>query len=288
MTKILTLSDIHNKVLTAQRVIDEVSHDKCILLGDYFDSYGDTPTDARKTAIWLKECVLHNPKIVPLMGNHCTSYIYKDNINFRCSGYTTSKNIEINKILTEEDKSRFKVYHIEQNFLFSHAGLTKPIWQVWADAMDADREYSLEFVDEVLSEAVAEDIERAKNGENAMLFGAGWDRGGIQMHGGINWVDWNSFSPVKNINQIVGHTRHRVPHILVQQKGGGIYQGPITEYYKRKFKDPLSVNYALDTDSNHYMVIEDGVVEIYDSMHHVNLRDVGTISINESEMNNLT
>jgi hypothetical protein len=286
--RILVLSDIHHRYRRVQHLIENVKHDKCILLGDYFDAWGDSDYEAIDTANWLRDKVLYNDKIIALTGNHDTSYIYKDNINFRCSGYSTSKNIQINKILTDEDKSRFKVYHIEQNFLFSHAGLTKPIWQVWADAMDADREYSLEFVDEVLSEAVAEDIERAKNGENAMLFSAGWDRGGMQMHGGINWVDWDSFSPIKNINQIVGHSRHRVPHILVQQKGGGIYQGPITEYYKRKFKNPLSVNYALDTDSNHYMVIENGVVEIYDSMHHVNLRDAGTISINESEMNNLT
>lgn len=282
----LVLSDIHHRHRRAQHLIDKVPHDKCILLGDYFDAWGDSDYEAVDTAEWLRDKVLYNDKIIALTGNHDTSYIYQDNINFRCSGYTTSKNIRINKILSEEDKSRFKVYHISDGFLFSHAGLSKPTWELLTSVVDSNQENSLEVVDRVLSKAVTEDIERAKNGNDAMLFAAGWDRGGYQRHGGINWVDWNSFAPIKNINQIVGHSRHKVPHILVQQKGGGIYQGPITDYYKRKFKNPLSTNYALDTDSNHYMVIEDGVVSIYDSMHHVNLKDLDTISINESEMNN--
>lgn len=297
MTKILILSDIHNKVLTAQKVIDRVPHDKCILLGDYFDSYGDTPEDARKTAIWLKECVLHNPKIVPLMGNHCTSYIFDNNIHFRCSGYTPYKSIAINDVLTSEDKAKFGVYHIDQNHVFSHAGLTNELWREYSSKFveQGDTETKLEFFDRVMKVISNEAIEAAASNNDTILFAAGWDRGGIYRNGGMNWVDWSRLSPIKGINQIVGHSIHRVPQVLVQRKNGGYTKQDVSEYYKllhevskldRPF-DPeyLSVSYDLDTQSNHYAVVEDGIVNIYDFANDINLRDLNSYYIPESDLN---
>lgn len=290
--RILVLSDIHHRHRRAQSIIDKVQHDKCILLGDYFDAWGDSDFEARDTAEWLRDFVLPNKKIVPLIGNHDTMYFYNDNPSFRCSGYADSKNKIINQILNEEHKSQFRWYHIDAGFLFLHAGITKPLWDKIVDGTHSEdkRDNCLELADDVLKYHTEFNHNEAKRGVHSYLFAAGWDRGGMYQQGGINWVDWNSFAPVKNINQIVGHTRHKVPHILVQQKGGGIYEGPITDYYRtnRNFSNPLSVNYALDTDSNHYMVIEDGVVSIYDSIHHINLKDIPNTSVPQSEMNNLT
>lgn len=291
--RILILSDIHHRHLRAQYIIDKVPHDKCILLGDYFDGYGDSDFEAKDTAEWLRDVILPNKKIVPLIGNHDTMYFYNDNHHFRCSGYRDSKNKIINGILKEEHKVQFNWYHIDTGFLFLHAGITKPLWEKIVDGTHSEdkRENCLELVEDVLKFHTEFNNKLAKSGKDAYLFAAGWDRGGMYPQGGINWVDWHSFAPVKNINQIVGHTRHKVPHILVQQQGGGIFQGPITEYYRsnRNFDNPLSVNYALDTDGSHYMVIEDGAVNIYDSIHHTNLKDVGSnIAIPDSEMNNLT
>jgi hypothetical protein len=290
--RILVLSDIHHRHLRAQSIIDKVPHDKCILLGDYFDAWGDNDLEAKDTAIWLRDFVLPNKKIVPLIGNHDTMYFYSENETFRCSGYTNSKNKFINQVLKEEHKDQFSWYHIESGFLFVHAGLTKSLWKKIREGTHSedDRENCLELVNDVLKFHIEFGDKEAKRGNPAPLFSPGWDRGGFCPEGGINWVDWNSFAPVKNINQIVGHTRHQVPQILVQQKGGGIFQGPITEFYKsnRKFKNPLSVNYALDTDSSHYMVIEDGVVNIYDAILDTNLKDIGNLAVPESELNNLT
>jgi hypothetical protein len=286
--RILVLSDIHHRHLRAQSIIDKVPHDKCILLGDYFDAWGDSDFEVMDTAAWLRDSVLPNKKIVPLIGNHDTMYFYNDNPAFRCSGYRDSKNKFINEILKEEHKAQFSWYHIDAGFLFIHAGLSSAQWKIIS--VGEQRENSIQVVDEILKDAVVANDKLARDGKDAPLFAAGWDRGGMHKNGGINWVDWDSFAPVKYINQIVGHTRHKVPQILIQQQGGGIYKAPITDYYKsnRNFDCSLSVNYALDTDSNHYMVIEDGVVTIYDTMHDVNLKDVGNISVTDSEMNNLT
>jgi hypothetical protein len=309
MTKILILSDIHNKVLTAQKVIDRVSHDKCILLGDYFDSYGDTPEDARKTAIWLKECVLHNPKIVPLMGNHCTSYIFDNNIHFRCSGYTPYKSIAINDVLNVEDKSKFHAYHIDQNHVFSHAGLTNKLWKKYSSLFveQGETETKLEFFDRVMKVISNEAIEAAISNNNVELFGAGWDREGFQQYGGMNWVDWRNLAPINGINQIVGHSTNTIPQILMQKEGGALSKKDVIEHYKlqaniEKYKliskqpvsaniiEPkyLSVSYNLDTNSNHYMVIEDGVENIYDLQTHINLKELGNYYIPDNQMNTLS
>lgn len=297
----LVLSDIHNRIIRAQSIIDKVPHDKLVLTGDYFDNHGEgayAVEYARDTAVWLKEKILHNPKAVALLGNHDNSYIFDTNIHFRCSGYTPYKSIAINDVLTSEDKSKFGVYHIDQNHVFSHAGLTSKLWKDYSSKFveQSETETKLEFFDRVMKVVSNEAIEAANANNNVELFGAGWERGGFQQYGGINWVDWNTFGPVNGINQIVGHSIRRVPQILLQHKHGGFVKQDVTEHYKpldtaNKLDKPfsteyLSVSYDLDTQSNHYAVIEDGIVNIYDAIYDINLRDLNNYYISDSDLNN--
>ena len=270
-----------------------------MLTGDYFDGYGegaDAEEYARNTAVWLKEKILYNPKAVALLGNHDTSYVWSNNIHFRCSGYTPYKSIAINDVLTSEDKSKFNVYHIDQNHVFSHAGLTSKLWKKYSLKFDETKFSSkLEFFSHVLHSEAKDALEQAYINNNVELFGAGWDRGGFQQYGGINWVDWNTFGPVNGINQIVGHSIHRIPQVLLQHKHGGFVKQDVTEYYDLlneidKLDKPfsteyLSVSYDLDTQSNHYAVVEDGVVNIYDCSNDINLRDLNNYYIPNSELN---
>lgn len=291
MTKTIVFADIHHRYKTVQRIIDSVPHDNVILLGDYFDSYYDTAEDAKNTAIWLKEKVLHNPKIIPLFGNHCASYIFNNNLHLRCSGYRDEKNAAINKILNDDDKSKFKVYHIADNHVFSHAGLTNPLWRSYSAKFDEkDGESKLEFFDRVLSYYAEENINKAKSNKNAELFSAGWERGGYQQHGGINWVDWDYLAPINGINQVVGHSIHNCPQICIQKQGGGVKKKDITEYYiddLDKNEKYLSLSYGLDTMSRHYMLIEDGDVNIYHIETTTNLKDVRNIYLPENPMSGL-
>jgi hypothetical protein len=158
-----------------------------------------------------------------------------------------------------------------------------------------------------MSYFVQHDIRRARYNENAELFAAGWDRGGSSRHGGMNWVDWRYLAPINGINQIVGHSTHAIPEILIQKEGGALSKKDVIEHYKlqaniEKYKliskqpvsaniiEPkyLSVSYNLDTNSNHYMVIEDGVVNIYDSQNHINLRELDNYYIPDNPMNTLS
>jgi len=298
----LVIPDIHNRIIRAQSIIDKVPHDKLVLTGDYFDNHGEGANAAeyaRNTAIWLKEKILHNPKAVALLGNHDTSYVWSNNIHFRCSGYTPYKSIAINDVLTSEDKSKFGVYHIDQNHVFSHAGLTNKLWKKYSSLFveQGETETKLEFFDRVMKVVSNEAIEAANSNNNVELFGAGWDRGGFQQYGGINWVDWNTFGPVNGINQIVGHSIHRVPQILLQHKHGGFVKQDVTEHYKlldaaNKLDKPfdieyLSVSYNLDTESNHYAVVEDNNVDIFHIDTGINLKNVKEIYLPDSSMSGL-
>ena len=308
MSRTLILSDIHHRHARAQSIIDKVPHDELVLLGDYFDNYNDTVQDAVDTAIWLTEKILGKPNTVPIMGNHDTSYIFPQNYHLRCSGYSDQKNDAINKVLTSEHKEHFKVYHITQGYVCSHAGLTNQKWKEYSSKFDQKPEQTyLQFFDEVMSYFVQLDIRRARYNENAELFAAGWDRGGLSRHGGMNWVDWRYLAPINGINQIVGHSTNTTPQILIQKEGGALSKKDVTEHYKlqaniEKYKlqsrqpvsanivEPkyLSVSYNLDTDSNHYMVIEDGVVNIFDYQNHINLRELDSYYIPDSSMNTLS
>ena len=287
--RILVLSDIHHRYKTAQSIIENVKHDRCVLLGDYFDNYADEDIEAGNTAKWLLNFVLPNKNIVPLIGNHDQMYFYKDNSNLRCSGYTNHKNIMINSVLTPDHKKQFKFYHIEEGYLFIHAGLSNGLWkEISRDFDTKDDESDFDYVDRVLGHTVVLNDKLASSNSDAPLFAAGWDRGGFHRNGGINWVDWNSFSPVKNINQIVGHTRQRIPQVRLQNTGGGITGGDITRFYnKLNTKKYSSINYAMDTETNHYAIIENGVVDFFDATHHINLREANDMNIPESEMHGL-
>jgi hypothetical protein len=261
----LVISDIHHRHVQAQILIDNVPCDRIVLLGDYFDSFGDSVCDANNTAIWLKEMVLSNPKITPLFGNHDQSYIWSWNHNAHCSGYKESKRNAIRRILNHEDFKKLKAFTVDQGYVLSHAGLTGEIWKEYKNI---DRgPTSLDVFISDLQKLVDRNIHIFEICGNPPLFNAGWDRDGTQRHGGLTWVDWKSFVPVNGINQIVGHTIQPEVKILIQYKLGNIksYSAKLILRKKNPFKNATSINDCLDTNLNNYAVIEDGAVTIYDS-----------------------
>lgn len=308
MSRTLILSDIHHRHDRAQSIIDKVPHDELVLLGDYFDNYNDTVQEAVDTAVWLTEKILSKPNTVAMIGNHDAAYVFPQNLHLYCSGHSHEKSNAINKVLTSEYKEKLKVYHITQGYVCSHAGLTNQKWKEYSSKFDRKPEQTdLQFFDEVMSYFVQHDIKRARYNENAELFAAGWDRGGSSRYGGMNWTDWRNLAPINGINQIVGHSTNTIPQILIQKEGGALSKKDVTEHYKlqaniEKYKliskqpvsaniiEPkyLSVSYNLDTNSNHYMVIEDGVVNIYDSQNHINLRELDNYYIPDNPMNTLS
>lgn len=286
---LLVIPDIHHNHTRAQSIIDRVRAKKVVLLGDYFDAYGAKANEAEATAAWLKEKVLYNPSIVPLIGNHDVSYIWNKNPCYLCSGYSNDNSAKINAVLNEQDKKQFKVFHAEDGYLFSHAGLSNILWErtiVRTTAIDESISDKFELVTDTLGRIAVEAIELSAAGHYHWLFGCGADRGGQQSCGGITWVDWRSFAPLKGVNQIVGHTRGRVPRVLAQRSQGGYANVDIFQHYSHQPKDPLSISYCLDTGLDHYATITNGVVEVYDYITELNLRDYEKYAIPANPLNN--
>lgn len=198
----LVIPDLHNQTEHADYWLKTIAHDRVVFLGDYFDDFHDTADDARATALWLRERIdsLSPEEAVFLLGNHDFAYLRSFDPRAYCSGYTHAKAAAIRAVLEPRHWERLRLAHAEQGWLLSHAG----------------------FHPSLVSEPTAEvilvqcEVALAHPERAAALFGAGRDRGGMQAVGGVLWLDWSSFVPIADLNQIVGHT----PGSKVRRKHG--------------------------------------------------------------------
>lgn len=199
MSKILVVGDIHQNTSTADKYTEKWDGN-IIYLGDVFDQFYDTPKDAANAAVWLKES-LNNPKHIHLMGNHDFQYMLPIGSGVFCSGYTPEKHKVISQILTKEDWSKVKYFHVEDNCWFSHAGVSYKWFSHPVHGVNVN------VVNEVINKAKVDISGRIYNSFNFMaLWGADYARGGRYDKGGILWNDWRNIDFFKGVTQIVGHT----------------------------------------------------------------------------------
>lgn len=215
MAKILAVGDIHNHITQASVIIDKyIDTHKIVMVGDYFDNFGDSAINADQTAKWLKGFISKDNHIA-LIGNHDLNYHYKNirlgsNLGdqiYNCSGYTPQKDDAINRIMTNEDWDKLKFAHYENGFWFSHAGF-HPFWF-------SSPPYGMD------NETINIKLKKIQQDFNARIFsnelaGAGRCRGGAHRVGGAVWRDhnqetycgdyWNDNSGLK---QVCGHTPMR-------------------------------------------------------------------------------
>ena len=248
--KTIIISDIHNRVNWIEDALLSSllqPYDKIICLGDYFDDFNDTIQDATNSAEWLKQSI-QKPNRIHLTGTHDIWYRFPYNRFIAASGNTEKKASAINKILTQEDWNNLYLYHYEQNFLMSHAGVhINLISEYVYNHLDLFNKYFVntelqltaqEIIDKVIRPACEEALSRVQQGYSNSWLDAGIIRGGRQSVGGITWLDWiYEFKPIPGLNQIVGHTEMDVPG---------------EKYIKS------SINYDLDTRNKHIGILEDG------------------------------
>lgn len=197
----LILPDIHSRIEIADKIIQSVGADVVICLGDYFDSFDETPKMVADTAEWLVDFVKKDNHIA-IRGNHDYHYEYA-NSYFQCSGYEQWKYFHINNIVKRKTWDELKHYHILDNtWLLTHAGFHKehvPL-NIRCLALE-DRTQMFKAISKYLDQ----EIRKGMRGES-WIFHAGMIRGGNQLYGGINWCDSREFIPTKGLNQIFGHT----------------------------------------------------------------------------------
>lgn len=248
--KTIIISDLHNRIDWIEGALSSPilqPYDRVIFLGDYFDDYNDTPQDAANAAKWLK-LSLQKPNRIHLTGTHDLWYRFPYNRFIAASGNTETKMHAIRGILTEQDFSLLKLYHYEQNYLMSHAGVHINLISEYVfkhnhlfDKYIVNNNLQLDsqnIINMVVGPATIEAINRVKDGYAHPWLDAGVARGGRQSVGGITWLDWiYEFKPIPGLNQIVGHTELNIPG---------------EKYIKS------SINYDLDTRNHHIGILEDG------------------------------
>jgi hypothetical protein len=229
--KVLILSDVHTNIHSAERIITKEGADLNIFLGDYFDSFGDSPRDNGQAAMWVKQR-LYKDNYIFLLGNHDVSYLTPSEFTTKCSGYSTGKQMAIDVHIGKSDTIGFKWFHwLNDDILLTHAGISNR----WLQAFKVS---TLDFKGWL--------TEQAKNASKAILEGnphwflsVGKSRGGLQPIGGPLWCDWETdFIPIPGYSQILGHT----PGSYVRCRSFGTN----------------SSNYCIDTDLNYYVVYLNG------------------------------
>lgn len=227
----LIIPDIHNKIYTADMIVDREKPDRVVCLGDYFNDYGDGPITATKTAEWLRDKIERGWTMV--LGNHDACYLahafarYTDKTVFACPGYTRSKADAINKVMRRAHWSGMKLWDTVGKYVVSHAGFHKHFINPEIGLTD---EWLRASHGRAFKETFCEN-----NPWNVLNFKTQL-RGGVHPYGGILWQDFAEFAPTAGVNQIFGHTQGLYPR------------------YQMAYN---SINICLDTCMRHYIVVGD-------------------------------
>jgi len=187
----LIIPDLHHHTDHADHWLATQRYDRVVFLGDYFDDFGDDVGDAFKTARWLRER-MDSTEDIFLLGNHDAAYLFPHSPALECPGFTRPKARSIHEVMEPRHWARFQLAHFEQGWLLSHAGF-HPVWM---------KEPTVEKILARCDKA----MQLARKRKIDPILGAGEDRGGLQKFGGPLWMDFDSFVPIPQINQIVGHT----------------------------------------------------------------------------------
>lgn len=128
MSKIVVIGDIHGRAIWQKIVNDNPDADKIIFLGDYFDSHEKKYHPTRQlynfNAILKLQEDFGDEKVILLLGNH--DYHYLNSGREKYSGFNQTTYFNVHQPLYDAYMSgKIKILHIEDGFLFSHAGVTE-------------------------------------------------------------------------------------------------------------------------------------------------------------------
>jgi hypothetical protein len=235
----IIVPDLHLNHHKAESFLSSIApYDRVIFLGDYFDSWNDTPAMNMDAAFWLKQS-LKDPKRTHLWGNHDLSYFHH---NYRCSGWSYYKNRDVNLAMRPADWKKLKFFAWEQGWLLSHAGVSE------------------EHEESLIQSKYGTDCgqESLANGQQSWLTAVGRCRGGDADCGGPTWCDFDEFAFIKSCNQIFGHTHFKKPQMKVGYVASELKRGDkiVTE------DSAVAVDLDAYDDNPYYGILENGVLQI--------------------------
>ena len=206
MKKLLIIPDVHGRSFWRSAVEKEKT--KTIFLGDYVDPYsweGFTRADAIKAledVIELKK--ERGDDIVLLLGNHDYQYLEDGATSSR---YDYEGAPKIKKLLID-NLELFDLAHLEENYLFSHSGITKP-WVKFSNRILGD-DPDIKEIPGILNDLLHKNKEKLES----ILLSISYYRGGFRgEHGSIIWGDVREIGSdpesmlYPEVYQIFGHTQ---------------------------------------------------------------------------------
>lgn len=193
MSKILIVPDVHGRAFwhRAMELVDQV--DQIVFLGDYLDPYSHEGISfdlALEEFNKILEFKKEYPDLITLLvGNHDMHYIIEDFMD--CSRRNTDMLDQLHK-LYNSNLDLFNLIHIEDDWLFSHAG----VYKGWMDKY----EFTLEDLN----------LKTFLGSHWPALEDLSFYRGGYNSVGSCVWADIRE--SVKNelfseYKQVVGHTQ---------------------------------------------------------------------------------
>ena len=133
--KIITIGDLHGHTLWKDIINKEESDtDLFVFMGDYFDSKTISAHHQKEN---FKDIIAFKKKnvdkVILLFGNH--EHQYQRTSRKQYSGYQSLHAIDIRELIHNAiDENLLQMCHIQDNFLFSHAGVTK----TWCESSKID------------------------------------------------------------------------------------------------------------------------------------------------------
>ena len=143
------------------------------------------------------------------------NYLREDFLNFpTASRYRESYAKEMNEIFND-NSNIFKPIHIENNYIFTHAGITNG----WIDYIK--NKYDIDNIDIDNIESIVNVV--YKNDKDDCNI-ASFRRGGLSKFAGILWADTEDLfnDSWVGYNQVVGHNRVK-PYSIIKKDNAVIY-----------------------------------------------------------------
>lgn len=203
--KILVNPDIHGRKFWKKTAESIDKCDKIIFLGDYLDPYGFENISVEDAIANFEEIIdfadKNREKVVLLLGNHDMPYYSKEYYElerYHCRHSNFFHN-DISKLF-EDNKELFKIAHIEDDILFTHAGIM-PDWRTSILGEDLTLEEICQKANDLLND----------KGGISSLFSISHRRGGWDSCGSCIWADVDEIASTPaeelgNFKQIFGHT----------------------------------------------------------------------------------
>jgi hypothetical protein len=218
--KIIAIGDIHGKTIW-EKIVDQ-PFDKVVFVGDYFDCFDKISSsdqiDNFNQIIEFKKS--NKDKVFVLLGNH--DYHYLRGVKETYSGFQPLARFDIQEAI-ENSLKYIDICHIQDKYLFSHAGFTK----TWCNKNGIGRRY-------------LETNKMLYTDRNAFSFTSGMkrDKSGDEVCQSPLWVRPNSLNKdtIEGFTQIVGHT---------------VMERNIKVWVNLIFIDTLEIN--------RYLIIQDGL-----------------------------